>query len=195
MAKDVTKDMTQGSPAKLILFFTLPLIAGNIFQQLYGFIDTLLVGRFLGVEALAAVGCTGCLMFLMVGFVIGLSAGLTIITGQRFGAKDYEGVHRSAAACLVIALVVGVVMAILGVLFSRQLLILMQTPPEILDGAVAFITIISGGIPISTVFMLEGNLVRALGDSKHPTIILTTALIINIILEPLFLLIFQKRLI
>ena len=191
MAKDVTKDMTQGSPAKLILFFTLPLIAGNIFQQLYGFIDTLLVGRFLGVEALAAVGCTGCLMFLMVGFVIGLSAGLTIITGQRFGAKDYEGVHRSAAACLVIALVVGVVMAILGVLFSRQLLILMQTPPEILDGAVAFITIISGGIPISTVFMLEGNLVRALGDSKHPTIILTTALIINIILEPLFLLIFQ----
>ena len=126
MAKDVTKDMTQGSPATLILFFTLPLIAGNIFQQLYGFIDTLLVGRFLGVEALAAVGCTGCLMFLMVGFVIGLSAGLTIITGQRFGAKDYEGVHRSAAACLVIALVVGVVMAILGVLFSRQLLILMQ---------------------------------------------------------------------
>ena len=86
-----TKDMTSGSPAKLILFFTLPLIAGNIFQQLYGFIDTLLVGRFLGVEALAAVGCTGPIMFLLVGCIMGLTAGLTIITGQRFGAKDMEG--------------------------------------------------------------------------------------------------------
>ena len=86
-----TKDMTSGNPAKLILFFTLPLIAGNIFQQLYGFIDTLLVGRFLGVEALAAVGCTGPIMFLLVGCIMGLTAGLTIITGQRFGAKDMEG--------------------------------------------------------------------------------------------------------
>ena len=85
----MTKKLTEGSPAKLILFFTLPLIGGNIFQQLYSFVDTLIVGRFLGVEALAAVGCTGCIMFLTVGFIIGLSSGLSIFTGQRFGAKDY----------------------------------------------------------------------------------------------------------
>ena len=84
----MTKNLTEGSPAKLIFFFTMPLIAGNIFQQLYAFVDTLIVGRFLGVNALAAVGCTGALMFLMLGFVIGFSTGLSIYTGQRFGARD-----------------------------------------------------------------------------------------------------------
>ena len=98
-ANNNTKDMTEGSPARLILFFTLPLIAGNIFQQLYGFVDTLIVGRFLGVEALAAVGCTGCLMFLLVGCIMGMTAGLTIITGQRFGARDYEGLRGADHGC------------------------------------------------------------------------------------------------
>ena len=93
----MTKNLTEGNPAKLIFFFTLPLIAGNIFQQLYAFVDTLIVGRFLGVEALAAVGCTGSLMFLMLGFVIGFSTGITIYTGQRYGTKDAKGVRQSAA--------------------------------------------------------------------------------------------------
>lgn len=187
----MTKDLTEGSPARLILFFTLPLIGGNIFQQLYNFIDTLLVGRFLGVEALAAVGCTGCLMFLLVGFTIGLSAGLSIYTGQRFGAKDYEGVHKSAAACLVLALIVGAVLALCGVLSARSVLIMMDTPPDILDGAVSFISIIFAGIPITVVFMLEANLIRALGDSRRPTYILAAALCTNIIIEPIFLLVFK----
>ena len=187
----MTKKLTEGNPAKLILFFTLPLIGGNIFQQLYGFVDTLIVGRFLGVEALAAVGCTGCIMFLTVGFVIGLSSGLSIFTGQRFGAKDYEGVHHSAAACLVLGLLVGVVLAIAGYIFSRDILIFMDTPPEILDGAVDFISIVCAGIPITVVFMLEANLIRALGDSRGPTYILATALCINIIVEPIFLLVFN----
>jgi O-antigen/teichoic acid export membrane protein len=99
----MTKNLTHGEPARLILFFTLPLIAGNIFQQLYAFVDTLIVGRFLGVEALAAVGCTGSLMFLMLGFVIGFSTGITIYTGQRYGAKDYQGVRQSAAACAILS--------------------------------------------------------------------------------------------
>ncbi|WP_407400154.1 MATE family efflux transporter [Anaerovibrio sp.] len=187
----MTKKLTEGSPAKLILFFTLPLIGGNIFQQLYSFVDTLIVGRFLGVEALAAVGCTGCIMFLTVGFIIGLSSGLSIFTGQRFGAKDYEGVHHSAAACLVLGLVVGVILAVIGYVFSRDALVFMDTPPEILEGAVDFITIVCAGIPITVVFMLEANLIRALGDSRAPTYILATALIINIIVEPLFLLVFE----
>lgn len=187
----MTKKLTEGSPAKLILFFTLPLIGGNIFQQLYSFVDTLIVGRFLGVEALAAVGCTGCIMFLTVGFIIGLSSGLSIFTGQRFGAKDYEGVHHSAAACLVLGLAVGFVLAVIGYVFSRDALVFMDTPPEILEGAVDFISIVCAGIPITVVFMLEANLIRALGDSRAPTYILATALIINIIVEPLFLLVFE----
>ena len=84
----MTKNLTEGEPAKLIFFFTLPLIAGNMFQQMYALVDTFIVGRFLGVEALAAVGCTGSLMFLMLGFIVGITSGFSIYTGQRFGAKD-----------------------------------------------------------------------------------------------------------
>ena len=170
----MTKNLTEGSPARLILMFTLPLIAGNIFQQLYAFVDTLIVGRFLGVEALAAVGCTGSLMFLMLGFVIGFSTGITIYTGQRYGAKDYAGVRQSAAACAVLSFLEAVVL---------------QTPPEILEGAYSFISIVFGGIVMFVCLQTQTNLLRALGDSRMPTVILATALIINIILEPIAILV------
>ena len=91
----MTKNMTAGDPGRLIFFFALPLIAGNMMQQLYSFVDTLIVGRFLGVNALAAVGCTGSLMFLALGFIMGFCTGITIYTGQRFGADDAAGVRRS----------------------------------------------------------------------------------------------------
>ena len=186
----MTKDLTEGSPMRLIFFFTMPLIAGNIFQQLYSFVDTLLVGRFLGVEALAAVGCTGSLMFLVIGFIIGLTSGLSIYTGQRFGARDMEGVHQSAAACTLLSAVLAVILTIFAVLSCRFLLVFMQTPPEILEGAVSFITIVYLGIGITVYFMMGTNLIRALGDSRTPTIMLAAALCFNIILEPLFLLVF-----
>lgn len=94
----MTKDMTSGNPAKLILFFALPLIAGNIFQQFYSMADTVIVGRTIGVNALAAVGCTGSLTFFIIGFIMGFTTGLSIITAQRFGARDEEGVKKSFAA-------------------------------------------------------------------------------------------------
>ena len=90
-----TKDLTIGNPSKLMFYFTLPLLAGNIFQQLFSFVDTLIVGRFLGVNALAAVGCTGSMMCLMLGFIMGMTSGLSIYTGQRFGAKDFDGLRYS----------------------------------------------------------------------------------------------------
>lgn len=179
------KDLTEGDPARLILFFTLPLLAGNIFQQLYGFVDTLIVGRFLGVEALAAVGCTGPLMFLFLGFVMGLTSGVTICTGQRFGAKDFVGIRRSVAACTILTLAVAIVMTIVGVMFCRDLLILMDTPPAILDGAYSFIVIIYGGMSMFLMLQLQSNLIRALGDSKMPTVFQAATLTINIILEPI----------
>ena len=137
-----TKNLTEGEPWRLILFFTLPLIAGNIFQQLYAFVDTLIVGRILGVEALAAVGCTGPLLFLIMGFAMGTTSGLSIYTGQRFGAKDEKGVRQSAAACLLLTLAIAAVMTVLAYGLCRYLLIWMQTPPEIMDNAYAFISII-----------------------------------------------------
>lgn len=186
----MAKDMTEGSPARLILFFTLPLIAGNIMQQLYAFIDTLLVGRFLGLEALAAVGCTGSLMFLLLGFVIGLTSGLAIYTGQRYGAKDATGVRESAAACIALSFVIAVFLSIVGFFACRPLLELMHTPEELLDNATAFFSIICGGAVFATSTLMAANILRSLGDSKMPTFILGCGIAINIALELLFLLVF-----
>lgn len=178
------KDLTVGEPAKLIFYFTLPLLAGNVFQQLFGFVDTLIVGRFLGVEALAAVGCTGSLMFLMLGFEMGATSGFSIYTGQRFGAKDFDGIRYSVVVCLTLSVVMSIILAIIGVTYCRELLIFMDTPPEILDGAYSFIVIIYGGVAGFVFIQMQSNLIRALGDSKAPMIIQATTLCINIALEP-----------
>lgn len=188
MAEDrdigASKDLTVGEPAKLIFYFTLPLLAGNIFQQLYGFIDTLIVGRFLGIEALAAVGCTGSLMFLMLGFVMGCTSGFSIYTGQCFGARDYDGIRYSVVVSVALSLLLSVILSALGVTFCRELLIFMRTPPEILDGAYDFIVIIYGGVTAFILIQMLSNLIRALGDSKTPTIIQASTLVINMILLP-----------
>ena len=182
--KGAVKDLTEGEPAKLIFYFTLPLLAGNVFQQLFGFVDTLIVGRFLGVEALASVGCTGSLMFLMLGFVMGMTSGFSIFTGQRFGAKDYAGIRYSVVVCMTLSIIATIILSAIGVIYCRELLILMQTPPEILDGAYDFIVIIYGGVGGFVIIQMQSNLIRALGDSKMPTVIQATTLCINIALEP-----------
>ncbi len=182
--KGAVKDLTEGEPAKLIFYFTLPLLAGNVFQQLFGFVDTLIVGRFLGVEALAAVGCTGSLMFLMLGFVMGMTSGFSIYTGQRFGAKDFPGIRYSVVVCLTLSIIATIILSAVGVIYCRELLIFMQTPPEILDGAYSFIVIIYGGVGGFVIIQMQSNLIRALGDSKMPTVIQATTLCLNILLEP-----------
>ena len=187
----MTRDMTTGSPARLILWFTLPLIAGNIFQQLYGFVDTLIVGRILGVEALAAVGCTGPLLFLIMGFVMGATSGFAIYTGQRFGAQDMRGVRQSAAACLVISILTAVVLTLFSSAIVQHLLVWMQTPPEIIAGAYDFISICFWGLPVTFALMMTTNMVRTLGNSTAPTIVLAFSLSTNIVLEPLFIMVFD----
>ncbi len=179
----MVKDLTTGSPAKLILMFTLPLIVGNVFQQLYLLSDTLIVGRLLGVSALAAVGCSGCLMFFMIGFVIGFTAGLSICTGQRFGAKDEEGMKKSAAACVVLSAITTVIVTIFGVIMVRPALIFLQTPPEVLDMACTFLTVIFLGIVATMMFNMSSNLIRALGDSKTPLIFLIISSVLNVVLD------------
>ena len=185
----MTKNMTEGEPARLIFFFALPLIAGNMMQQLYAFIDTLIVGRFLGVNALAAVGCTGSLMFLTLGFLMGFCTGVTIYTGQRFGAGDRRGVRQSAAACILLGVVVVLTLTAIVLPLTRTLLVLMETPPEIMDGAYDFISIVFAGLVIFLLLYLQNCLIRALGDSKMPTILLAVTLGINIVLEPVAILV------
>ena len=185
----MTKNLTEGDPARLIFFFALPLVAGNMMQQLYAFIDTLIVGRFLGVNALAAVGCTGSLMFLTLGFIMGFCTGVTIYTGQRFGAGDAQGVRRSAAACVVLGILA--VLTLTGIILplTRSLLLLMETPAEIIDGAQDFISIVFAGLTIFLLLYLQNCLIRSLGDSTTPTIFLAVTLAINVALEPVAILV------
>lgn len=188
MSKSKTVSMTSGDPAKLIFYFAVPLLLGNAVQQLYGFIDTILVGRFLGVDALAAVGCGMVLMMLIIFFMVGLTAGMTIVTGQRFGARDFNGVHKSVVTCIEVCLFISILLGGLGIAFGRELLIFMNTPPEILDDAYEFLSVFCLGSPVGAMLLLGNNLIRALGNSKIPSIIQSTALVLNIILEIVFLL-------
>jgi len=185
----MTKNLTEGDPARLIFFFALPLVAGNMMQQLYAFIDTLIVGRFLGVNALAAVGCTGSLMFLTLGFIMGFCTGVTIYTGQRFGAGDAQGVRRSAAACVVLCILAVLTLTAIILPLTRSLLLLMETPAEIIDGAQDFISIVFAGLTIFLLLYLQNCLIRSLGDSTTPTIFLAVTLAINVALEPVAILV------
>lgn len=123
----MTNDMTKGKPLKLILGFAFPLFIGNIFQQVYNMADTFIVGRTIGVEALAAVGSTGSLMFLILGFAHGLTSGLAIPLSQKYGAKEYRQIHKSFGVSIMITLIIGIFLSIISMSFSRPLLELMQT--------------------------------------------------------------------
>lgn len=185
------KELTHGNPAKLILLFTLPLFVGNVFQQFYSMIDMLVVGQVLGKDALAAVGATGSVSFLIIGFAQGLTSGLSIITAQRFGAKDLQGVRKSFATSIVISLVVTVILTILSLVFLRPLLLLMQTPPELLNQAQDFISVILAGIFAAMSFNLLSNMVRALGDSRTPLFFLAAAVVVNVVLDLIFIIYFH----
>lgn len=185
------RSMTQGSPIKAILFFTIPLLIGNLFQQFYNMADTLIVGRTIGVPALAAVGCTGSLTFLILGFVIGFTNGSSIITAQRFGAEDMDGVKKSFAAGIVLNAALAVIMTILGVLIVRPLLKLLNTPEDIIDDAYSYLVVIFAGVGASILFNLLSNTLRAIGDSRTPLVFLIIACVANIIMDFIFILVFK----
>ena len=187
----MVQDLTRGKPVKLILLFTIPLLIGNVFQQFYSMADTIIVGRTIGVDALAGVGATGSLSFLIIGFAQGLTAGLSVITAQRFGADDYDGVRKSVTVSLLISAVLTVVLTAIAVLTARPLLTLLQTPANIIDDAYDYIIIIFWGIFASMLFNLLSNVVRALGDSRTPLLFLIVACVLNIALDFLFILTFK----
>lgn len=181
------RDLTTGTPAKLIFLFTIPLLVGNIFQQFYNMVDMIIVGQTIGKEALAAVGATGSITFLIIGFAQGLTAGLSIITAQRFGAQDFRGVKKSFAVAIIISFTVTAILTVLSLVFLRPLLLLMQTPPDIIQQAQEFISVILGGMFASMAFNLLSNMIRALGDSRTPLFFLIFAVIINVILDLVFI--------
>ncbi|OFT79910.1 MATE family efflux transporter [Granulicatella sp. HMSC30F09] len=183
----MAKDMTSGKPIKLIWNFTIPLLIGNLFQQLYNMADTFIVGRTIGVHALASVGSTGSIIFLILGFANGLTAGLAIPLAQRYGAKNYSGVKRSFYVSILISAMVAILLTILSMLFCRQILEIMQTPVEIIDGAYDYLMVIFAGIFSSMAFNLLSNIFRSIGDAKTPLYFLVIACIMNIILDVVFI--------
>ena len=187
----MTKDLTSGSPLKVILLFSLPLVLGNLFQQFYALADTIIVGRFCGVGALASVGATGSVNYLILGFVIGVCNGFAIPIAQLFGARDYSDLRRHVANAAWLCIAGSVVLTVTTVALTRPMMQLMQTPADILDGAVIYIGWIFAGIPFIFLYNMVAAIMRALGDSKTPLyfLILTSAL--NIGLDLLFIIPFQ----
>ena len=185
----MTKDMTSGSPTRLILRFTIPLIFGNLFQQFYSMVDTIIVGRFLGSQSLAAVGSTGSLNFLILGFCLGLCSGFAIPVSQQFGAKDMASMRRYVGNTIWLSAGASVIFTVLTVLLCRPMLQWMNTPADIIDEAYLYIVVIFAGIPTTFLYNVQAALLRALGDSRTPVIFLVIASFLNIGLDLLLILV------
>ena len=185
----MTKDMTSGSPARLILRFTIPLIFGNLFQQFYSMVDTIIVGRFLGKESLAAVGSTGSINFLIIGFCLGLCSGFAIPVSQQFGAKNFAEMKKYIGNTIWLTIWSSVLFTVATVLLCRPMLEWMNTPSDIIEEAYWYIVVIFAGIPAIFLYNVQAALLRALGDSRTPVIFLVIASFLNIALDLLLILV------
>ena len=191
MASNTTKDMTTGSSMKLILGFAVPLLMGMLFQQVYSLVDTIIVGRFLGVNALAAVGATGSINFLIIGFCLGLCNGFALPVAQRFGAKDYDGLRKYVGNSAVLSVIIGGTITVLTVVFCRNILQIMDTPADIIDLSYNYIVVIFAGIPATLLYNILSSHLRSLGDSVTPVAFLILSACLNIGLDLLFIVTFH----
>lgn len=178
--------MTEGSIGKSIVKFAMPLFLGNLFQQLYNTVDSLVVGKHLGKEALAAVSSSGSLIFLLVGFIQGIFIGAGVIISKYYGAKDYEKVHTAIHTTVAFGLAAGLVLTVFGVISTPFLLRLMGTPEDVIDSSITYFRIyFYGGLGI-VLYNTTGSIFRAVGDSKSPLNYLIISSIVNIVLDILF---------
>ena len=183
MERSEMKDLTTGSPMRLILGFAVPMLLGLLFQQFYNMVDTIVVGKFLGVSALASVGSTGSINFMINGFCIGVCSGFAIPIAQRFGAGDYHGLRKFTANAGWLSAAFAVVMtAVVGVL-CMDILRWMQTPEDIIQGAYDYIFIIFLGIPVTYLYNMLSGIIRSLGDSRTPVYFLLLSSAMNIFLD------------
>lgn len=191
MAKDNTKNLTEGKPLKLIFQFAIPLWFGYLFQQVYGMVDTMIVGKAIDVKALAAVGATGCICFLIIGFCCGVCDGFALPVAQRFGANDYQGLKKMVGNAIVMALALCVVLTTVTIILCGNIIDWMRTPKDIKDMAYNYLLIIFIGIPGSMLYNFSAGLLRAVGNSKVPLYILAISSALNIGLDLLFILVFH----
>lgn len=187
----MTKDMTSGKPLGLILRFCGPMVFGYILQQLYSMVDTVIVGRYLGLDALAGVGTTGAISFLVVGFATGICTGLSIPVAQAFGAGDYSSMRKYIANAYLLSGTIAVILTVLTMFTTGIILHWMKTPSDIYPYAYDYIIVIFGGIAASILYNLLAAILRAVGDSKSPLLFLAIASILNIILDLFFLIVLK----
>lgn len=186
-----SKDLTVGSPWKNILYFCVLILISNIFQQLYSMVDTIIVGKTISLSALAAVGCTGSISFLVIGFISGITSGFGVLMAQFFGAKDEENFKRSVGTCCVLSLIVAVVVTAIAVPTARPLLRLMRTGDDIIEDAHSYIVTIYWGIIATIIYNMSAAMLRAIGDSRSPLIFLIIASLLNIGFDFLCILVFK----
>lgn len=189
MAK--VRDMTQGRPAKLILSFALPLMFGNMFQQMYTMVDTMVVGKFVGVDALASLGAADWLNWLVIGLIQGLTQGFSIHISQRFGAEDWDGLNRSITTSVLLSAATGIVLTISSLLLAEPVLRLLQTPADVLPGSLNYLYVMFSGCLIVMGYNIFASILRALGNSRTPLIAMVIASFVNIGLDLLFVLVFR----
>lgn len=185
------KDLTRGNPLKLMIWFTVPILIGNLFQQFYNLIDTVIVGQTLGIDALAAVGATAPITSLIVGFAVGVTNGFAVVIARFFGANDTKQMKKAVAGTIILGLATSLVLTILGSLALRPILHLLNTPKEVVQGAYSFIRIIILGMTFSMLYNMQAGILRALGDTKSPLFFLSISMVVNIILDYLFICYFK----
>lgn len=184
-------DLTKGKPLSILLKFVIPLFIGNVFQQLYNMADTLIVGRFVGEEALAAVGSTGTIMFLTLGLAIGLTTGFAVLTSQRYGARNERGIRSSVANAILLSAAVTVILTVVYLVSMKRLLRLMNTPENIFQDACTYIMIICMGTAASVYYNLTSAFLRAVGNSRVPLYFLVFSAVLNVFLDLLLIIRFH----
>ena len=179
--------MTEGTIWKHILLFSIPLILGNMLQQLYNTVDSIVVGNSLGSEALAAVGSSSSLISLLISFSMGAAAGAGVIVSQFIGAQNKKGIHESVHTALAIALILGVVLTVLGITLSPQILRWMGTPDEVMPQSVIYLRLYFAGLLFSVLYNMASGILNAVGNSKRSLLYLAIASFTNIVLDLLFI--------
>ena len=188
MANGNVVDMTKGNVTRHLLHFTIPLLAGNLIQQFYNIVDSIVVGQFVGAKALGAVGAVGNVMFIFFALCMGLSAGVGIIVSQYFGADNFEKVQKTIANCVYVVSGAGILMSVLAVVLAPQILVWMNTPADTYQYALDYMRITGAATIVVAAYNAISAILRALGDSKTPLIFLVVASVLNIILDFAFVL-------
>ncbi len=183
----MVNDLTKGNSLKLIVKFSIPIILGNLVQQLYSWADTMMVGKLVGNSALAAVGATGAITFLIIGFLMGIAEGVCLIVARCFGANDITSLKRYVGNLIYVCVSVTIVLTVLALLFNRRMLIMMQTPDDIIDQAEAYLKIIYIGMMATMLYNVSAGIMRALGDSRTPLYFLIVSSIANVVLNYVFI--------